>query len=326
MLFEASLEGQQPLGSSHLISSSDTQDWFAIALRWSLSATNHQPTNKQQQSAALRQASATVFASHGGTNGGLVNIGADVILEGLPDGASEEGGRCVGTMHLHLVFLLVTNSIILLFPAVFQVEARPNQPNGRDTLPKESWSRSLVDSLGLCSIYKQPNTSNHKAANPHGVRRIFWLHIPKCGTSFATTLFHAACPKLPLNASLPSVAEFKELKSKSLVAPFIERYPQDEYCVPDVWVTRPEGHHPMTDSIALKRVTFAMFRHPSARLYSAYNHNLHADKMANGSHSIMKKMVRNIRDFSFFPGVPECQVKVRPCLISLACEPWQERT
>mmetsp|Transcript_4537 Transcript_4537/g.12712 ORF Transcript_4537/g.12712 Transcript_4537/m.12712 type:complete len:379 (-) Transcript_4537:155-1291(-) len=54
------------------------------------------------------------------------------------------------------------------------------------------------------------------AGDPQLIRPVIWLHIPKCGTSFGTTLVHYGCGKLlPENYSALSIAKsfpFSELR------------------------------------------------------------------------------------------------------------------
>lgn len=55
-----------------------------------------------------------------------------------------------------------------------------------------------------------------------------WFHIPKCGTSFANTLYHAANSSLPAEAILPS-AETLSDSQWDLVGEFHESYPMKDW-------------------------------------------------------------------------------------------------
>ena len=106
--------------------------------------------------------------------------------------------------------------------------------------------------------------------------RIGWLHIPKCGTSFGTSLAHLA------NASLPPDAAMGCLKSGCrfpMGIDFILRYPYDEWFRGTFWIKRSTVFANHDSLHASKGWTpnfdgriFAMLREPSSRARSAYNY------------------------------------------------------
>ena len=62
---------------------------------------------------------------------------------------------------------------------------------------------------------------------------IAWLHIPKCGTSFATTLVHYA------NASLPAQAEVRVPKETDAMIAFLDKFPEDDWFKDLLWPSPP---------------------------------------------------------------------------------------
>eukprot|EP00322_Chrysochromulina_rotalis_P000011 CAMPEP_0115889904 /NCGR_PEP_ID=MMETSP0287-20121206/33073_1 /TAXON_ID=412157 /ORGANISM="Chrysochromulina rotalis, Strain UIO044" /LENGTH=313 /DNA_ID=CAMNT_0003346653 /DNA_START=9 /DNA_END=950 /DNA_ORIENTATION=- len=92
-----------------------------------------------------------------------------------------------------------------------------------------------------------------------------WLHVPKCGSSFANTLFHYACPKAPHNAHV-----------RANMAPVwppegIAEYWNSTYCgAKGMTVITAGVHLPSTPQDAGKLV--ALFRRPSDRLLSCLRH------------------------------------------------------
>lgn len=100
-----------------------------------------------------------------------------------------------------------------------------------------------------------------------------WLHIPRCGSSFANTLIHhpGICPWLPTNVEM-------SLEEYPLKDFFHDAFPKDEYC-PGGWFPKeiykdPPGHEsigPVYDQI--KGHGIVMLRQPEQRLLSAFHLN-----------------------------------------------------
>jgi len=109
-----------------------------------------------------------------------------------------------------------------------------------------------------------------RAAGP--CDRIAWLHIPKCGTSFGTSLFHCANASLPEGAHIPVEGTVK----RSLVPLFLREYPLSTWFRGRFWEKGGNvGEHTEITDSAWRRFNghfFGMFRRPSARMYSSWRY------------------------------------------------------
>ena len=107
--------------------------------------------------------------------------------------------------------------------------------------------------------------------------RFGWVHMPKCGTSFGTSLAHVA------NASLPAGAGMRDCRvhtcsSDILEKDFIARYPYERWFAHVFW-TKPSGnfgdHHTLSATSGWEQYRgrlVGMFREPLDRAWSAYRH------------------------------------------------------
>lgn len=120
-------------------------------------------------------------------------------------------------------------------------------------------------------MYQQNTYLPHRT----NLTRIFYLHIPKCGSSFATLLVQYACPSLPKNLTVAEPSYFQY--------PVGIKLNFTEYCS-NAFSRFESGHAPLPDRIALFQagkefweenniVTF--LRHPNERIPSGFLHNFH---------------------------------------------------
>merc|ERR1719156_455886 len=58
-------------------------------------------------------------------------------------------------------------------------------------------------------------------------RTVAWFHVPKCGTSFGTTLAHYANSSIPLEARIPDARDPKCGNFEGRC--FLKEYPIDQY-------------------------------------------------------------------------------------------------
>ena len=96
--------------------------------------------------------------------------------------------------------------------------------------------------------------------------KLYWLHIPKCGSTFANTVVHALCDGVPANAS--------EQKYLGKTPNFIKGRSCPRLAVPvrDDW-----GRHDDLSAGLLAKVggadrVVALLREPQARAEAAWNH------------------------------------------------------
>ena len=171
--------------------------------------------------------------------------------------------------------------------------------------------------------------------------RVKWLHVPKCGTSFANTLFHTACPSVPKNAALVSVVDcikttaghekLKEYERGSSRAK--KRIIEDLKGAPhNVRCTDPAGRFAKEHKISTcgngfsskvgahlprlerhKGSVVVMLREPNERLVSAFMHNEgpFSPGRSDGKGSSMRGSVKgSIDKFVRWPGVTGCLTKM----------------
>jgi hypothetical protein len=106
---------------------------------------------------------------------------------------------------------------------------------------------------------------------------LYWLHIPKCGSTFANTVVHALCDGVPANAS--------EANFLGKTPDFIKGRSCPRLAVP---VRAGWGRHDDLSAWLLAEVggadrVVALLREPQARAEAAWNHvNIHGDRNPKG--------------------------------------------
>jgi len=103
---------------------------------------------------------------------------------------------------------------------------------------------------------------------------VAWLHIPKCGGSFGTTLAHYANSTLPADAQMPR-KDSEECKGKGAPAQCLTQlYPLERYFKGLLWEKQGNwGDHRPIDEAAFntfKGNFFGMFRKPQNRVFSSW--------------------------------------------------------
>lgn len=105
-------------------------------------------------------------------------------------------------------------------------------------------------------------SQNKQEGNPSDIEPIFYVHIPKSGSSFATSIVHLACGgTLPKNyvSNDPGGGGTPYWRKK---------------CGDGKFARFENAHAPLPDGIALRTVT-VLFRPPRQRIISGFMHNLH---------------------------------------------------
>jgi len=137
----------------------------------------------------------------------------------------------------------------------------------------------------------QSNLTGTVAAAAKVPPSLRWLHVPKCGTSFANLLFHIACHQLPPWAA---IRLRRQIKNGMYVPYFRMCFPEivnskHSQCeAMDAFaLTKNEGHHPLSERErkALldqyhmrgdrRMVHVTLLRDPYLRLVSGYHHDRH---------------------------------------------------
>lgn len=136
------------------------------------------------------------------------------------------------------------------------------------------------------------------------LRPLAWVHMPKCGTSFLSTLYNhpGICPSALVGAKLPSSRDFLEPMTH-----FLEQYPEDTCCRGSssasytfMWNSRMHIGIGLSLYEANKGHAITMLRQPEQRIISSYHDHIHD---WNGLIP-----PRDIREFA--EAVQGCQVKM----------------
>ena len=156
----------------------------------------------------------------------------------------------------------------------------------------------------------------------------FWLHIPKCGSTFETTLYLWGCPATALIApNVVALEEASQLSSwqsemlKRLRNAFTNHPEQDTVWCDAVDRTR-VPHQPFDEKYRGKVMT--MIRDPGRRIVSAFTNHLHAFGLGKERTEAMhqkvdailaadkngKGQLEAIQTFQNWPGVQGCSVKM----------------
>jgi len=138
------------------------------------------------------------------------------------------------------------------------------------------------------SIFEEINPLTNSAANP-----VFWLHIPKAGTSFANSIMAVGCaPSLPASAFLMDAIVDNCLKESSSKAAYL---------------TRCHGSHCRLENDLIGHASSIVFtpddvdymvvlRSPNQRLISAYKFGLHGCPRCPHSLSLLQYAKWNMPD------------------------------
>eukprot|EP00045_Choanoeca_perplexa_P013818 m.158329 g.158329 ORF g.158329 m.158329 type:complete len:298 (-) comp16467_c0_seq6:1313-2206(-) len=171
-------------------------------------------------------------------------------------------------------------------------------------LPALIWAAFLVtvtaNAQPMCLI-------NHKAIPPRQLDHFNWLHVPKAGSSFATTLYHYACD-LPDDVFPHLPPGHRGMVTRA----FEKKYPFAKHCNRQgvLWQGRRSGHEPCCTPKHLLNGTVMMIRDPRRRATSAFHYFMHASGMSLKQHQQLLRTAKNAVDFIRFPGVAGCQVKM----------------
>ncbi|CAJ1384336.1 unnamed protein product [Effrenium voratum] len=158
---------------------------------------------------------------------------------------------------------------------------------------------------------------------PKELRNLRWVHFPKAGWSFVTTLWQFACGQrdvLDLSQTTFNHSEWPKLPYKDEVELFwpdriiMHRYPRGRYCNDEVF-----GHQnvqTLHSPVSLKEMdqrkwqVIAMFRKPSQRLLSAFYYNgMFAPGIGPRLAELHEKCDRPAC-FARFPGIAGCYARM----------------
>lgn len=152
---------------------------------------------------------------------------------------------------------------------------------------------------------------------PRKLVRLFWLHIPKCGTSWLNVVFHYACPRVPENVTCSLVVG---RAGGPIAEELLRRWPPWRWCNTP-FVVRPNAHIPYAPRA--KGFAVALFREPRARLVSAFHHHLQTNGMEPAerdrllaSLSLISDERKRLAAYVAHPALANCMTKM---VLGFAC-------
>ena len=138
--------------------------------------------------------------------------------------------------------------------------------------------------------------------------KVYWLHIPKAGTSFLNTIFHWACPRVPSEIFL----------AKGIRSFYHRNWQQWAWCDVEFTDINP-GHFPYVESRD-RGHGVGLFRKPQQRIMSAFAAGLHHYGMKASDSIQMRDTVLeaarkndymgSLRAYVNWPGISSCQTKM----------------
>jgi len=183
------------------------------------------------------------------------------------------------------------------------------------------------------SCIQQVTLPRHEDEVP--LTNIQWLHFPKAGTSFVSTLWNYACGErglkgFPLDLTISPVAT--PTCSACYDIALKARYPVSKYCQPDAFGKKFQTQHAPVSLVNLslfKWQVVAMFRRPSQRLISAYYGGRHTAGFSKMEYQTMlKKLPRDNKGgpaaYARYPGIAGCTARMLTgarCAESAAARP-----
>eukprot|EP00440_Ansanella_granifera_P011921 gb/GFBE01012958.1/.p1 GENE.gb/GFBE01012958.1/~~gb/GFBE01012958.1/.p1 ORF type:complete len:425 (+),score=64.11 gb/GFBE01012958.1/:1-1275(+) len=161
-----------------------------------------------------------------------------------------------------------------------------------------------------CTPLNVSGVSFTEAEADQTLKNINWLHVPKTGTSFISTIWNYACgqhePPLDLEVDAYATATCSECYDFALMG----RYPVEQYCTPGVLSSNFGTQHAATtlDKMLAGENVVSILRRPNQRLISAY----HA-RHVSGFGDVETELWMTCSDaacFARFPGVAGCMTRM----------------
>lgn len=144
------------------------------------------------------------------------------------------------------------------------------------------------------------------------LRDIWWLHIPKTGTSFVATIWAYACGQdVQIDLDMSEIASHTCQRCYDWAV--MNRYPQKQYCRDGVLSNKFQTWH-LPLSTEIKQHNFqviALFRKPAQRMLSAFYDAHHANGFSEETLNKMGSYVgRNASRFASYDGIAGCMARM----------------
>lgn len=156
-------------------------------------------------------------------------------------------------------------------------------------------------------VLKAQQTPNQFPTNDEAdsLFKVWWLHIPKTGTSIINTIARFCCSRIPESMKVPHDSDAKGWLARQ--RKMMSRYhlkPLEDKCKIVAQVHEPFSYSSDPDFW----ITFV--RDPRIRLRSAYQYKMLTPGLNASMKEKLQATVSNLVDFSVFPGVKGCQTKM----------------
>eukprot|EP00038_Savillea_parva_P013362 m.210407 g.210407 ORF g.210407 m.210407 type:complete len:388 (+) comp25011_c0_seq1:152-1315(+) len=177
--------------------------------------------------------------------------------------------------------------------------------------------RCAAFQVATTAVERGQDTAQTTPSNAAGLHNVFWLHVPKCGTSFGLAILNFACPNLPASVAFPAIHKGEaSLAQRSLMASVMKRIEEmpgglEGTCGSHAFEpSRSLFHHdPLPARLGDSGRGLALLRDPRRRLYSAFT-SRHAQGMMPSLAQRLKATVKTPKQYAQFPGIAGCQVKM----------------
>lgn len=145
---------------------------------------------------------------------------------------------------------------------------------------------------------------------------IFWLHIPKAGTSFLSTIWNYACGQTgpPLDLRVDSAHSL--ICEECFDFALMERYSRRKYCKLGVLSRYTKTQHlpiRLEQVQARHESVVGMFRKPSQRLISAFRNGMHANGFSDEEFQQLQAVCGHTARascYAHFPGIAGCTARM----------------
>ena len=148
------------------------------------------------------------------------------------------------------------------------------------------------------------------------IQNLYWLHIPKAGTSFIATVWNYACGQGKEMLDFTVSDKYAPHCGRCYDYALMERYPKHEYCTQDVLHSRfTTAHNPIStekmQDMGMHAV--AMFRQPNQRIISARNDGYHANGFSKAEFAALRAACgkpHSVECFARYPGIAGCMARM----------------
>ena len=133
----------------------------------------------------------------------------------------------------------------------------------QSVIPAEAFSPTAESTLAVVALATPQGAPRQR---PVEIKPMYYVHVPKCGSSFGSVLLFTGCPGVPR-----MMRDDKTLRKPSLYRSYINHHCHSAFA------RFKNGHDPLPRSAVAKNSghIVTMLRRPEDRFVSAFLHNLH---------------------------------------------------